>query len=493
MNKPKGQYNYKNKNEPSEYDILEVEGRIPPQALEIEEAVLGGMLIEQDALLSVMGMLKDSDFYKPAHKNIFTSMQKLFMDNQPVDMLSVENDLRDQGLLEACGGSYYISDLTRSVSSAANIEYHAQILIEKAIKRKLILECTQTIQTSYEPDTDPYNVLEGHEEHVYKLMTQRMSAGGNDIVSVKDILHEVAGNILDAQDGSGVTGIKTGLDDLDELLTGFHNEYYIIAARPSMGKTAFALDIAKRVSRQGIAVGIASLETSNESLVRRLIFAEAGVNLKKAMSGNLSKAEQKKVTDACSRLWEYNIFLSDKSSQTSAELRTTAKKMQREHNIGMFMVDYLQLAKPTDKHQNREREIGEISGALVDIKKELKIPVLALSQLSRALEQRTDKRPMLSDLRESGSLEQDAYGVMFLHRPEYFGVNTYTDGSSTHGITEVIVSKQKDGETGKVLLMFEHETMSFQNLAYQQHRQNEQNLPYKDDDDDDDYENERPF
>lgn len=465
---------FKKKNGKDSYEILESQGRIPPQAIEVEEAVLGSMLIEHEAATIALQMLRPDDFYKPAHRNIFETIFELYERDNPLDLLTVENELRDKNMLDQIGGAGYLSDLTRSVSSAANIDYHAQIIAEKAIKRNLILNCTEIIKNAYDTTSDAYDVLDMAEQRVFDLSNTKSRANAQAIGDVlKDTLQyleEIRGK------PSGITGVPTGLD-VDKLTSGFQpGDLIIVAARPSMGKTAFVLTAARNAALhmdENLQTNVAlfSLEMSNQSLVQRLLTMEGRIDAQSARSGRLKDDEFKRLIDAASRLFTAKIFIDDTPGLSVMELRTKARRLKSEHDIGMVVVDYLQLMTASVRdNSNREQEIATISRGLKALAKELNVPVVALSQLSRAVEQRGgDKRPQLSDLRESGSIEQDADVVMFLYRPEYYGIKTTAEGHSTKGLAEIIVGKQRNGPTGARRLFFVENYARFENFTQSEH------------------------
>ena len=465
-NSPKKNQN----NSANEYNVLEGEGRIPPQAIEVEESVLGGMLIEHDAATTALQNLSPEDFYKPAHRHIFGVIQKLYERDNPLDLLTVENELRDQNLLEQCGGSAYLSDLTRSVSSAANIEYHSQIIAEKAIKRNLILNCTDVIKEAYDTTSDPYDLLDKAEQSLFNLANAKHR---NMAQPISNILKDTILNIEESRSKpSGITGVPTMLD-VDRLTAGWQpGDLVIIAARPSMGKTAFVLTTARNASLHPdenlkTNVAIFSLEMSSMSLVQRLLTMEARINAQDARTGRLNDDQFKHVIEAAGKLHKSNIFIDDTPGLSIMELRTKCRRLKNEHDIGIVIVDYLQLMSVAGmENANREQEIAAISRGLKALAKELNVPVIALSQLSRAVEQRGgDKRPQLSDLRESGSIEQDADVVLFLYRAEYYNITTTPEGQSTKGLAEVIVGKQRNGPTGVVPLYFVEDYARFENLT----------------------------
>ena len=456
--------NYKNKAQ-----TLEQEGRVPPQAVEVEEAVLGSMLIEHEAATVALQMLKSGDFYKPAHQHIFEVIHELYERDNPLDLLTVENELRDKGLLDTCGGAGYLSELTRSVSSAANVDYHAQIISEKATKRNLILGCTDIIKEAYDSSSDTYDVLDKAEQRIFDLANSKQRSQAQPI---GDVLKDTLSHLEDIRGKSaGITGVPTGTD-VDNKTAGWQKgDLIIIAARPSMGKTAYVLTTARNAAlhqneKLQTKVALFSLEMSNQSLVQRLLTMEGRINAQSARSGRLDDSEFKRLIDAAGRLFTANIFVDDTPGLSIMELRTKARRLKSEHDIGLIVVDYLQLMTATGDFGTREQEIAAISRGLKALAKELDVPVVALSQLSRAVEQRGgDKRPQLSDLRESGSIEQDADVVCFIYRPEYYGIKTTPEGQSTTGLAEVIIGKQRNGPTGSVPLYFVKDYARFENLT----------------------------
>ncbi|MBN2732095.1 MAG: replicative DNA helicase [Balneolaceae bacterium] len=459
--------NYKNK---ANEKVLEQGGRVPPQAIEVEEAVLGSMLIEHEAATIALQMLKTNDFYKPSHRHIFDALHDLYERDNPLDLLTVENELRDRELLDVCGGAGYLSELTRSVSSAANIDYHAQIIAEKATKRNLILNCTEIIQEAYDSTADPYDVLDRAEQRIFDLANTKHRAQAQPI---GDVLKDTLSYLEDIRGKkAGITGVPTGLD-IDKLTAGWQNgDMIVIAARPSMGKTAFVLTTARNAalhqdSKLQTKVAMFSLEMSAQSLVQRLLTMEGRINAQSARSGRLNDKEFKRLIDAAGRLFTANIFVDDTPGLSILELRTKCRRLKSEHDIGLVIVDYLQLMTAgNNDHGNREQEIASISRGLKALAKELNVPVIALSQLSRAVETRGgDKRPQLSDLRESGSIEQDADVVCFLYRPEYYGIKTTPEGQSTTGLAEIIVGKQRNGPVGSRELYFVKDYARFENLT----------------------------
>jgi len=453
-------------------DHLELNGRMPPQAVEIEEAILGGILIERDAAETAMEILGADDFYKPAHQHIYQVLSDLHNRNNPLDLLTLEQALRDRGLLDTCGGPSYLAQLTRSVSSAANIEYHAQIVLEKSIKRKLILACTGIVKEGYDTASDPFDLLNQAESEIFKLS----NAGKTNATKPLDVILKSTITYLEQlqeRKTNGITGVPTSLT-LDKMTAGWQRgDLVIVAARPSMGKTAFVLTAARNAALHPnpdmkTNVAIFSLEMADQQLVQRLLTMEARINAQDARTGRLSDGDFASLIEAAGRLHTAKIFIDDTPGLSLAELRSKSRRLVHEQNVGLVIIDYLQLMTSNlkDGKNNREQEIAFISRGLKGLAKELNVPVIALSQLSRAVEQRGgDKRPQLSDLRESGSIEQDADVVIFLYRPEYYGITTTEEGRSTAGIAEVIIGKQRNGPVGSVSLMFIKEYARFENLS----------------------------
>ncbi len=449
-------------------------GLIPPQAVEIEEAVLGAMLIEHEAATIALQMLQSEDFYLPSHRHIFETLFRLYERDNPLDLLTVENELRDQNLLDTVGGASFLADLTRSVSSAANVDYHAQIISEKSIKRKLIRQCNEIIKHAYDSSSDAYEALDQAEQQIFEISNGNHRSGAQAISDVlKDTLQYLE-NLRGKP--SGITGVPTGLD-VDRFTSGWQpGDLVIIAARPSMGKTAFMLTAARNAVLHHdpdlqTKVAIFSLEMSSQQLVQRLLTMEARIDAQLARTGKLKDDDFKRLIDAASRLFTAGIFIDDTPGLSLMELRAKARRLKSEQDIGLIVVDYLQLMTATTReNSNREQEIATISRGLKALAKELSVPVIALSQLSRQVENRGgDKRPQLSDLRESGSIEQDADVVCFLYRPEYYGITTLTDGQSTTGLAELIIGKQRNGPVGSSMMYFVKQYARFEKLTQNSH------------------------
>jgi replicative DNA helicase len=467
---PNGYTGKDSRNKKTDHEIFNEQGKIPPQAPEIEEAVLGGMLIEKEASSIALEILKSTDFYSQANRYIFDAISKLFSRDNPVDILTVENELRDRDQLEECGGQGYLARLTRAVSSAANIEYHAQIIAEKAVKRNLILGFSNIITESYDADSDPYELLDKSEQYLFDLSNSnnRLSAK-----PVRDVISRTIKHLEEIQGkAEGVTGVATSLD-IDKLTAGWQKgDLIIIAARPSMGKTAFVLTVARNIAmnpneEKRTPIALFSLEMSDQQLVQRLLTMEARIDAQAARTGRLTDEEFKRLIESAGRLYNAKIFIDDTPGLNIMELRSKCRRLKSEHDIGIVIVDYLQLMSGnTNDRANREQEIANISRGLKALAKELSVPVIALSQLSRAVEQRGgNKKPQLSDLRESGSIEQDADVVCFLYRPQYYGITTDEEGRSTAGLAEVIVGKQRNGPTGTISLRFVEDYARFENFT----------------------------
>lgn len=458
----------KKSNPALEKEVLEAQGRIPPQAVEVEEAILGSMLIEADAATIALNLLKSDDFYKPAHRYIFDAMKSLHENGNALDMLTIETELSDQRHLDLIGGSGYLIDLTRAVTSAANIEYHCQIVIEKAIKRNLILTCTDIIKDSYDGTTDPYELVDHAEQKIFSLANSKTRQAG---LPVSTFIGPTIEHLVEIRGKhGGLTGVPTGLTALDEITSGWQrSDMIIVAARPSMGKTAFVLTCARNAAlypdeQYKTNVAIFSLEMSSQQLVQRLLTMEARVDAQAARQGKLTDNDFTSLITAAGILNKAGIFIDDTPGISLMELRSKCRRLKEEHNIGVVIIDYLQLMSGGSFDGNREQEIAFISRGLKGMAKELDVPVIALSQLSRAVEQRgTNKRPQLSDLRESGSIEQDADIVCFLYRPEYYKITTDEDGMSTTGMAEVIVGKQRNGPVGTAKLAFIKQYARFEN------------------------------
>ncbi|MBX2962876.1 MAG: replicative DNA helicase [Cyclobacteriaceae bacterium] len=435
-------------------DISESLGKLPPQALDLEEAVLGALMLEKGALNAVVEFLKPEHFYSEAHQEIYRAIIDLFKSSEPVDMRTVVNQLRKNAKLELVGGAYYIAELTSKVSSAANIEYHARVVIELAIKRDLIHIASQIHHDAYEDTTDVFELLDKTEQSIFEISDSNLRKNYDNM---KNLMYRAITELQKLKEHKdGLTGVPSGFTALDRMTSGWQNsDLVIIAARPGMGKTAFVVSAMRNAAVDfKRPVAIFSLEMASVQLVNRMISAEAELEGEKIRKGQLAEFEWQQLVHKTNRLSSAPIFIDDTPALSILELRAKCRRLKAEHGIQLIIVDYLQLMRG-DTGGNREQEIASISRALKGIAKELSVPVLALSQLSRGVETRGgDKRPQLSDLRESGSIEQDADMVIFLYRPEYYKITVDEEGMPTQGMGEVIIAKHRNGQTGSVKLKF---------------------------------------
>lgn len=442
--------------------------KIQPQATDLEEAVLGALMLEKDALSAVIDVLKPELFYDERHKRIFEAIQALFQKSKPVDILTVTTELRTSGNLEMIGGAYYVTYLTNRVSSAANIEYHARIISQKYIQRELIRISTDIIKNAYEDTTDIFDLLDMAEKNLFDIAQNNLR---RDTQKMDDIIKQSLASLEELRTKTdGLTGVPSGFTDLDRITGGWQkSDLVIIAARPAMGKTAFVLTAARNAAVDfNKPTVVFSLEMSSVQLVNRLISGEAEIEQEKIRKGNLAEWEWQQLHSKIGRLSEATLLIDDTPALNIFEFRAKCRRLKSQYDIQMIIIDYLQLMHGKGEGGgNREQEIGSISRALKSVAKELEVPVLALSQLSRAVESRpgqNGKRPMLSDLRESGSIEQDADMVLFLYRPEYYGIMEDESGRSNVGVGEVIIGKNRHGETGIVPLRFIGKYVKFADL-----------------------------
>ena len=432
-------------------------GKVPPQAVDLEEAVLGAMMLEKDAVSAVIDILSPKVFYLDKHQRIFSAIQSLFTKSEPVDILTVTNELKSAGELEMVGGPYYITSLTSRIASAANVEFHARIILQKHIQRDLITISTEIINDAYEDTTDVFSLLDKAEQNLFSVSETNLRRNFEDMPS---LIKQAIEDIESAKNSdSQFRGVPSGFLELDRKTSGWQKaDLIILAARPSMGKTALALSMARNIAVDfNKPVAFFSLEMSAVQLVTRLISSETELRADKLKRGDLAGHEWQQLNDKISGLVEAKIFIDDTPALTIFELRAKCRRLKQQHDIQMVFVDYLQLMSGGgDNRGNREQEISQISRSLKALAKELDIPVLALSQLSRAVENRPGqtKRPILSDLRESGAIEQDADLVMFIYRPEYYKLDEFEDGTKTHRVAEVIIAKHRNGPTGEVKLKF---------------------------------------
>ncbi len=434
--------------------------RLPPQNIEAEQAVLGAIFLEPSSLIMASEILIPEDFYRAAHQKIFSVILKLSDQGKAVDLITVTEELAAAQILEDTGGVSYLSDLAGSVPTAANIEYYAKIVEEKSLLRRLIRTATGIAQEGYTRE-DEVEVLLGEAEKSILEVAQRKNAGA--FHNIKDVLVRTYDNIEVMHNRKGdITGIATGFAELDKMTAGFQrNDLIIVGARPSVGKTAFALNIAQNVAtKTGENVAIFSLEMGAEQLVMRMLCAEGNIDAQRLRTGSLTDEDWGKLTMAMGSLSNAGIFIDDTPGVRITEIRSKCRRLKQEHGLGMILIDYLQLIVGSGRSgENRQQEVSEISRSLKALARELQVPVIALSQLSRGVEQRQDKRPMMSDIRESGSIEQDADIVAFLYRDDY-----YDKESENKNIIEIIIAKQRNGPVGTVQLAFVKEYNKFVNL-----------------------------
>ena len=439
--------------------------RIPPHNNEAEQSVIGAIFLEPQALITAAEVLVPEDFYRMAHQRIFNTMINLSDRGQAIDVVTVTEELSAKKELEDVGGISYLTEIANSVPTAANIVHYANIVEEKALLRRLIRVATTIVEDGYTREDEVEALLSEAEKNMMEV-SNRKNAG--DFKHIKDVLVQTYDNIelLHTQKGD-VTGIPTGFTDLDKITAGFQrNDLIIVAARPSVGKTAFALNIAQNVATKTTEnVAIFSLEMGADQLVMRMLCAEGNIDAQIMRTGALQAEDWRKLTMAMGSLSNAGIFIDDSSGIKVNEIRSKCRRLQQEHGLGMVIIDYMQLISGSGKAgENRQQEVSEISRSLKGLARELEIPVIALSQLSRGVEQRQDKRPMMSDLRESGSIEQDADIVSFLYREDYYDKETENEN-----MIEIIIAKQRNGPTGTVTLAFAKEYNKFVNVDWSQH------------------------
>lgn len=434
--------------------------RIPPHNMEAEQAVIGAIFLEPESLTIASEILLPEDFYRSAHQKIYQAILKLNDEGKAVDLITVTEELAASKQLEEVGGVSYLSDLAGSVPTAANIEYYARIVEEKSLLRRLIRTATNIAQDGYSREDEVNELLNEAEKRIMEV-SQRKNSGS--FHNIKDILVRTYDNIEMLHNRKGdITGIPTGFAELDRMTAGFQrNDLIIVAARPSVGKTAFALNIAQNVAtKTNENVAIFSLEMGAEQLVMRMLCAEGNIDAQRLRTGSLTDEDWRKLTMAMGSLSNSGIFIDDTPGIRISEIRSKCRRLKQEHGLGMVLIDYLQLIQGSGRSsENRQQEVSEISRSLKALARELEVPVIALSQLSRSVEQRQDKRPMMSDIRESGSIEQDADIVAFLYRDDYYNKET-----ENKNIIEIIIAKQRNGPVGTVQLAFIKEYNKFVNI-----------------------------
>ena len=441
--------------------------RLPPQSPEAEVSVLGGVLLDNEALNRVLEVMTEGDFYREAHRKIFSAIISLYEKSEPVDLITLSEALKKREALEQVGGIEYLNSLVNSVPTAANISYYAKIVKEKSILRKLMNRATEIVGKVYGMQGDVDDFLDQAERAIFEISEDRVRPS---FYPLKEIIKSSFKTIERLYEKRQlITGVPTGFTKLDELTSGLQpSDLIIVAGRPSMGKTAFALNIAQHAAIQGgTPSAIFSLEMAKEQLALRMLCSEAKVDAHRLRGGFLSESDWPKLTRAAGSLSEAPIFIDDTAGISALEMRAKARRMKAEHNLGLVVVDYLQLMRGRASSDNREQEISDISRSLKALAKELRVPVVALSQLNRRVEERGDKRPQLSDLRESGAIEQDADVIIFLYRDDVYNKS---DDNPNKGKAEIIIGKQRNGPTDKFDLAFLDKYTCFENISYLQDR-----------------------
>ena len=436
--------------------------RVPPQNIEAEQSVLGAMLIKKEAITQAQELLRPDDFYREAHRIVFETMLELAGDNEAVDLVTLTEALRKKEMLEKVGGISFITALANYVPTAANIVYHAQIVKEKSELRHLIDAATEIASAAYEATDDVKDIMDDAEK---KILAVAANQTGGAFEPIRNIVIDTVGRVETLYENQGgLTGISTGFRDLDRDTSGLQkSDLILVAARPSMGKTAFTLNIATYAAMHGHTVAFFSLEMSKEQLVQRMLCSEGGIDSQRLRTGQREDADWDRLINTADRVSKASIYIDDTAGINVMDLRSKARRLKAEHGLDLIVIDYLQLmqGRARSSSDNRQQEISEISRSLKALARELDVPVVALSQLSRSVESRTVKKPMLSDLRESGSLEQDADIVMFLYREDYYDQET-----ERKNITEVIIAKHRNGPIGTIELFFQKEFTKFRDLSH---------------------------
>ncbi len=441
-------------------------GKLPPQAVELEEAVLGAVMLEKDAILSVLDILIPESFYKESHQKIYAAIVELSKQQKPIDILTVKEELSSRGELDEVGGAYYLSQLTSRIVSAAHVEYHARIVAQKFIQRELIRVSTEIQRRSFDESIDVDDLLDYSEQELFQIAEGYIK---RETSKINVLVHKAIEQIQEAaKREDNLSGVPSGFTKLDRYTSGWQkSDLVIIAARPSMGKTAFALSMARNIAiDHERPVAIFSLEMSSLQLVNRLIVSETELPVQKVRNGKLTDQEWKILEDRIKKLIEAPIYIDDTPAISLFEFRAKCRRLKMQYGVEVIIVDYLQLmTAPVDNKGSREQEVSAISRTLKTVAKELDVPIIALSQLNRSVEMRSgNKRPQLSDLRESGAIEQDADMVLFIHRPEKYNITEFEDGSPTIGVAEIILAKHRNGPIGDVKLRFRDELARFTDL-----------------------------
>ncbi len=440
--------------------------KIPPQNLEAEQSILGSVLLENSTINSVLEVMSKDDFYSEAHRKIFNVMVELSEKNEPVDIITLSNALKDRNTLDSIGGTAYLASLVDNVPSAANVTNYAKIAKEKAILRGLIASATEIINSCYETGSDVDQILDQAENRIFEIAENKVRPSFHPI---REIVKDSFRSIEDLYARKElITGVPTGFEKIDDLTSGLQqSDLIIIAGRPSMGKTAFALNIAQFAALESqTPVAVFSLEMSKEQLVFRLLASEAKVDSQRLRKGFLGETDWPKLTAAAGRLSEAPLFIDDTPAITVLEMKAKSRRLKADAGLGLIVVDYIQLMRGGNYRESREQEISEISRSLKALAKELKVPVIALSQLNRKVEDRTNRRPQMADLRESGAIEQDADVIAFIYRDEVYNKS---EDNPEKGIAEIIIGKQRNGPTGTVKLAFLEKFTCFENLAHADH------------------------
>lgn len=435
--------------------------RIPPQNIDAEKSLLGAILISEESLPDITEIVKPQDFYDERHRHIYEAMWNLYEKHRPVDILTIRDELKKKKLIEKAGGNAYLSELASFVPTSAHAKAYAEIVNKAAVRRRLIAAAASITETAYDEDSETMEILGEAERSLFEVSEQNVK---NDLISISDLLSETFDRLEELHTNKGsIAGYKTGFPDLDRVTAGFHkSDLIILAARPAMGKTALALNFATNVARiNNKAVLVFSLEMGRQQLINRMLSDASGIDSFKLETGGFTGEDFQQISEAMGELSELPVFIDDTPGLTVMEMRTKARRAAHDHEIGMIIVDYLQLMSGSSKRSmdNRVQEISEISRGLKLIARELDVPVIALSQLSRTVESRSPQIPMLSDLRESGSIEQDADIVMFIYREDYYNPDT-----DRQNIANLIIAKHRRGATGDVELFFDKQRVRFMSL-----------------------------
>ncbi len=440
--------------------------KVPPQAVEVEQAVLGAMLLDKEAIGKALEIIDKDCFYRDDHQKIFEVLVSLYDRNKPVDIITVSEELTGRKQLDEVGSRMYLLELSEKIATTANVEYHCNIILEKSTLRRLINTSTRIVSQCYDTTQEVDYLLDRAEQEIFSISEKRIKEG---FVPLGDLLPHTFEKIEELfKEGALITGIPTGFTELDALTGGLQkSDLIVVASRPAMGKTAFCLTIADHAAvEKNLAVGIFSLEMSKNQVAQRMICSRARFSTHKIRRGKLRDEEYSNLAMAVGPLAEAEIFIDDTPGLGILQLRAKARRLKAQHDVGLIVVDYLQLMQGQRGVESRQQEISMISRSLKGLAKELDVPVIAVSQLSRKVEDREQKRPQLADLRESGAIEQDADVVMFIYRPEFYGMEKFRDGTPAEGLAEIIISKHRNGPTGEVRLVFLKDAARFENAEF---------------------------